>query len=664
LRSAVRFLPPLSRRGRKRAVAATIAAAAVLVTSVAAHVVPFLVPFSFLVYAEQYTEDLRLALLLPSEPQHPDIVIVTLNEDTLARFAYREPVDRGFLADLLRTLEARAPRLVAIDVLFDQPTEPAKDEALRQALGAAPMPVVVSYVDDPAIVTPAQKQFLDGFVPPAARALANLGEDPFDTVRWIYPGHVTADGSFLPSFARRVAERLGVATPAVPIDIAWRGDPPEQGVGPFRIFPAQLVASLPAAWFRDKIVLIGADVSLNDRHRTPFAAVYGGAKGFLAGIVIQAHGTAQLVDGRKPYGLAWPANLAIALVLAGLGATLGTAEIAMLRRIGFASIALLALWIAGFALFHVERAMIDVVDPSVALVLALWATDSLGGLEARHQREFIRTVFSRYVSPKVVEQMVERGALPSLAGERRDMTFLFTDVADFTTLSETIGTQAIAQVLNAYLEGMCQVIQRYDAMVDKVIGDAVFAIFNGAWPQDDHAQRAVRCALDLDAFAESFRAEQNANGIPFGVTRIGIHSGQATIGNFGSATTMQYTALGDAVNTAARLEGLNKYFGTRIAVSEATQSRCVGIAFRPLGMITLKGKLTALRAYEPLGERADAGYVARYLGAYASLEQRDPAALEHFASLHDERPADACVAMHLERLRRGEVGAELVMTDK
>ena len=633
-------------------------------TSAAAHFFPYLVPFSFLVYAEQYVEDVRLALLLPSEPQHPDIVIVTLNEDLLTRFPYREPVDRGFLAGLVQTLQARSPRLIAIDVLFDQPTEPAKDDAMRNALATSPVPLVVSYVDDPAIVTPAQKQFLDSFVPAPARALANLGEDPFDTVRWIYPGHAVADGSFLPSFARRIAERLSVTTPPRPVEIAWRGNPADPGIGPFRIFPAQLVATLPAAWFRDKIVLIGADVSLNDRHRTPFAAVYGGAKGFLPGIVIQAHSTAQLVDGRQPYGISWLGNLTIAFAAACLGAMLGTIEIALLTRIALTGVALLLLWIGGFVLFHAERIMIDLVDPSVALVIAVWATDSLAGLEARRQREFIRNVFSRYVSPKVVERMVERDAMPSLAGERREMTFLFTDVADFTTLSETIGTHAIAEVLNAYLEGACQVILRHDAMVDKFIGDAVFAIFNGAWPQEDHAQRAVRCALDLDVFAERFRAEQNAKGIPFGVTRIGVHTGQATIGNFGSATTMQYTALGDAVNTAARLEGLNKYFGTRISVSEETRRRCDGIAFRPLGIVTLKGKLSALCAYEPIAEGADSGYVARYLGAYASLEQQDPGALERFARLHEEQPADGCVAMHLERLRNGEIGAELIMRDK
>ncbi len=659
----LRRVPQLLRGRGKLGVAASVAVLATLLTSVAAHFLPFLVPFSFLVNGEQFVEDLRTALLLPQEPQDPDIVIVTLNEDLLARFPYREPVDRAFLATLVETLEARSPRLVAIDVLFDQPTEAEKDAALRKVLREAPIPIVVSYVDDPKIVDVEQKRYLDDFVPPEDRALANLGEDPFDTARFIYPGHALADGSYLPSFARRVAARLGIATPAQPIEIAWRGDPPERGAGPFRIFPAQVVPMLPADWFRNKIVLIGADVSLNDRHRTPFAAVHEGAKGFLPGIVIQAHGTAQLVDGRRPYSLPWLDNLAIAFTLAVLGAATGAIEISLVTRFAATGGAVILFWIAGFGLFHWSRIMIDLVDPSVALVLSLWATESLAGIEARRQREFIRGVFSRYVSPKIVEQMVNQSVMPSLEGQRREMTFLFTDVAGFTSLSETVGTLAIAEILNAYLEGMCQVIHDHDAMVDKFIGDAVFAIFNGAWPQEDHPERAVRCALDLDAYAERFRAEQNAKGVPFGMTRIGVHTGQATIGNFGSLDRMEYTALGDAVNTAARLEGLNKYLGTRIAVSEATRARCTGVSFRPLGNITLKGKLSALRVYEPLRD-GDADYIGRYEAAYAALEQHDQAALALLTALSEERPTDGCVAMHLGRLRHGESGAEVVMADK
>jgi class 3 adenylate cyclase len=294
--------------------------------------------------------------------------------------------------------------------------------------------------------------------------------------------------------------------------------------------------------------------------------------------------------------------------------------------------------------------------------MSLWLTESLGGREARRQREFIRSTFSRYVSPKVVKEMIERPSL-AIEGNRREMTFLFTDVAGFTTMSETIGTQELADVLNAYLDGVCQVILRYDGTVDKFIGDAVFAIFNAPTDQPDHAERAVRCGLEIDAFAEGFRERQNAANVPFGTTRIGIHTGSATIGNFGSLQRMEYTALGDAVNTASRLEGLNKYFGTRLCVSAATRAECPTLDFRTLGSVTLKGKLNSLVAYEPLREGMSA-YWRRYEHAYSVLASGDAGALELFARLHDERPADPCVAMHLDRLQSGDIGAELVMPDK
>jgi adenylate cyclase len=657
VRNIARSIPLPGKRARRLLVAVALVLAGTLAATLAVH------RLAFLLYAEQFVADLRI-VLLPVEPQHPEIVIVTLTEDTLAKFPYREPVDRGFLADLLHLLESRAPRAIAMDILFDQPTEPEKDERLRQAIAGATVPLSISYVDDPAIVNDDQKAFLDSFVPPSDRAFANFSEDPFDTARWIFPGRTTADGTYVPGFARAVAAKLGIATPARDVEIAWRGNPPDREATPFRQFPAQTVALLPPAWFKDKVILVGADYSITDRHRTPFAAVYEGAKGFLPGIVIHAHSVAQLLDHRAPYGLGISGNLAIAFALACLGGLIGGIELEIMTRIALASVAVALLWVGGFVLFHADKVMIELVTPTLALAMSLWLTESLGGREARRQREFIRSTFSRYVSPKVVKEMIEKPSL-AIEGNRREMTFLFTDVAGFTTMSEAIGTQELADVLNAYLDGICQVILRYDGTVDKFIGDAVFAIFNAPTDQPDHAERAVKCGLAIDAFAESFREMQNARNVPFGTTRIGVHTGSATIGNFGSLQRMEYTALGDAVNTASRLEGLNKYFGTRLCVSAATRAECPVLAFRTLGIVTLKGKLSSLVAYEPLQDAAqDADYWRRYEHAYSSLASRDAGALELFAKLHDERPADPCVAMHLERLRSGDAGAELVMSDK
>jgi class 3 adenylate cyclase len=309
--------------------------------------------------------------------------------------------------------------------------------------------------------------------------------------------------------------------------------------------------------------------------------------------------------------------------------------------------------------------MIALVTPSFAFAAAMWGAEAVTGHEARLQKVYIQGVFSRYVSPKVVHQLLSDPKRLSLEGERREMTFLFTDVAGFTTLSEGVESHQLAQVLNNYLEGMCQVILKYDGTVDKFIGDAVFAIFNAPTDQLDHAERAVRCALDLDHFAEQFRAEQNAAGVPFGITRIGIHSGPATVGNFGSHARTEYTALGDAVNTASRLEGLNKFFGTRICVSEMTRAHCDGLPFRPIGLVVVKGKTHALGINEPLSEeRASADYIARYRHAYARLESGAEESLALFEALYAENPYDGCVAVHVERLRAGTRSTEIAMTEK
>jgi adenylate cyclase len=624
---------------------------------------------AFLFYAEQLVDDFRIALLLPAEPQDTNIVIVTITEETLAQFPYREPIDRGFLADLLHLIETMGPRAIAIDILFDQPTETAKDERLRRAIAEAPVPLVVSYVDLPAVVNEDQKEFLDAFVPPSSRVLANFSEDQFDTVRTIYPGHIDSNGRFLSGLARGLTMKLGVATPANEVPIAWHGQPAAKTL-PFPIFPAHRLAILPKEWlrtFKDKVVLIGADYSLTDRHRTPFAATLRErAEGFLPGIVIHAHSVAQLLEGRSSGHVDWRINLMIALGLAAFGAWLGGLELELATRGAAGLAAVAAFWAIGFfELSHAARIMIELVAPTLAFALSMWLADSLGGREARRQREFVTSTFSRYVSPKVVRQLVDSRAPLTLDGDRRVMTFLFTDIADFTTLSETIESHRLAEMLNAYLDGVCRIVLKYDGMVDKFIGDAVFAIFNAPTEQADHPERAVKCALEIDEYAERFRRVRNGEGIALGVTRIGVHTGQATIGNFGSLLLkMDYTALGDAVNTASRLEGLNKYFGTRVCVSDTTRAQCETIAFRPLGIITLKGKATAHTVFEALRAPVDAEYVSRYEQAYASLAQRSPTALQLFAALHEERPLDPCVLMHLERLRSGELGAEIAMTEK
>lgn len=661
------FLSRLSKARRDSPFASNIILAAVALAS-AFIAVAAVDRFAPLANADRFLRDLQIALFTPAQTQDPTVVVVAVNEDTLRSFRYRSPIDREYLSGLLTTLAAKKPRAIGLDILLDQPTEESKDAALRETLRGLDVPLVVAYADVDAVTDDAQRAYLDGFVPANQRAYVNLAKDQSDTVRWIFPGKTAKDGVYIRSFARALAEAAGVKTSAQTIEMAWRGKPDDQ---PYAfaeypaLFPPQAVAVLPDEWFAGKIVLIGSDVTLTDRHRTPFANLDDSGRGMLPGVIVQAHAISQLINGTHTPALDWRWDFAIAALLALMAARLGAGKLNLLLRAGAGFAAIFILWVAGFLIFQNSGPMIGLIAPSLAAIMAFSGMDSLSGSEARRQREFIHGAFSRYVSPKLVEQLVRDPERMSLEGERRVMTYLFTDVKDFTTMSETLDSKDLSRVLNAYLDGMTGVILKHDGMVDKFIGDAVFAIFNAPIDLPDHQMRAARCALEMDAFSFKFAAEQNEAGIPFGITRIGLHTGPAVIGNFGSSARFTYTASGDAVNIAARLESLNKHFGTRILASDTTIRDCQDVPSRAVASVVLKGKKIALDVFELLQDgEYPRPYLEAYAKAFAALEMRADEAPALFEALHGEMPDDPCVALHLGRLRAGEKGAFIVMDEK
>ncbi len=624
---------------------------------------------AFLTQAEHFVEDLRIATLLPPEAQDPNIVIAAINEDTLKLFPYRSPVDREFLSNLLKTLEQRQPRAIAMDVLFDQATEPKKDEELKDTIANMTVPLTVSYTDNPELEDDKQLAYLNAFLPPQDRVAAEIASDASGVARWIPSKVRQRDGSYLLGFARGLLAKIGIETPDAQPEMVWHGRPNAQTT-PFRIFPAHLVPVLPPAWIKGKIVLIGEVVSLTDRHRTPFAAVYSGNEGSLPGIEIHANAVAQLLEHKKPHNLGLWAEIALVLAMSLIGASLGGLPVQLAARVGLGIASFALLWGGGFALFEFTGISIVLISPTIAGGLSQWGTDMVTGRQLRRQREFIQSAFGRFVSPKVVAKLVADPEKLTLEGEAREMTFIFTDIEGFTTLSEELAKRedkhVLAHMLNAYLDGVCAAILHLEGTIDKFIGDAVFAIFNAPADQPDHAERAVQCALAIDRFSESFRAEQHAKGIMLGKTRIGVHTGPAIVGNFGSHTRMQYTALGDTVNTASRLEGVNKYFGTRICVSETTRSHVTDVPFRPIGEIAVKGKAEMFEIFEPLDEaRANSAFIMRYLEAYALAKDGDPKAVAIFEELLAEASDDKCVALLYEQMRESNVvGVGMVMHDK
>ncbi|MBI5166072.1 MAG: adenylate/guanylate cyclase domain-containing protein [Magnetospirillum sp.] len=635
--------------------AASIVAAAALLALLGSRVLP---PLAL---TERWLADFRIATLVPSEAPHDDIVVVAIDEETMRLFPYRSPVDRAFLATLLRALEAKGAKAIGIDLLFDQPTEPDKDAALTAALAAAQRPVVVAFAAEADGLTAEQAGWLRAFLPEGLRGHANLAKDPLDgTVRWVFPGR---DGQ--PGMAAALAARVGRETQvAEGTEIRWRS--PAAGLPhAFKVFPAHLAALLPAAWFADKIVLVGTDISLADRHRTPFSLTAGGDAGLMPGVLVHAQGLATLLDRRPSRSVSEAAGAALTLAAALLAALAFRLPWGLTVRLGLAGGLVAAGWIGAFALFRFHGLMVPVMTPTLAFALAAFALEVLGHRDAQQSRRFLKTAFAQYISPELVDQLVADPSMLSLSGEKREMTFLFTDVANFTSLAEGMDASTLTRVLNDYLDGVCAAAFAHGGTITDFIGDAVFATFGAPLPHPDHRQRAMACAREVAAFSRDYEIRMRAQGVPFSHTRIGVHSGTATVGNIGSTRRFKYAPVGDAVNTASRLEGLNKHFGTRICVSETTLLPELLSACRPIGRVVLKGRTVPLGVSELLDDSPESLVRAeRYRHAYALLEADDPGAEGELAVLHAERPDDGLVAFHLGRARAGQRTPLIVMTEK
>ena len=613
---------------------------------------------------ENWLADFRFGTLTPPRPQDKDVVVVVITEDTLATLPYRSPVDRGFLAGLLGHLEAAKPKAIGVDILFDQPTEAAKDEALQKKLRNLSVPVVVAEAATDSNLTKPQQAFLKRFTDGLATGLVNLVKDRADgTVRWILAGKTVA-GVWRPGFVGRVAEAAGVAVPKRNVALVYRGAA-EAGKPAFPIYQAHTVPVLPKKWFEGKLVLIGADLPLIDRHRTPFAAARGVSKGELPGVIIFAHALSQLIEGRTPPGLGAGGRVALIALFAGLGMLFAMFDLPVAAK-SLSNLGVLAmLWVLGFFVYRHGGVMIPLLAPSMAFAVSSGTGVAFLGRRDRKQKKFIRDAFSHYVSPTIVDRLVDDPEQMNVGGERRELTYLFTDLAHFTSLTERTEPAVLVPLLNDYLSGMCRLLFEHGATIDKIVGDAVVGFFNAPVDQADHKARAVAAALDLDAFAQDFVAEYAEKGMTVGITRIGVHSGTAVIGNFGGDQFFDYTAHGDMVNTAARLESVNKHLGTRVCISGVTAEGCPEQAFRPVGALVLKGKSKGLEAFEPLVDgMADSPAARTYEKAFAMMRKNAPGAADGFRDVLALDPGDALAKFHLQRLESGEIGATIVMEEK
>jgi adenylate cyclase len=276
----------------------------------------------------------------------------------------------------------------------------------------------------------------------------------------------------------------------------------------------------------------------------------------------------------------------------------------------------------------------DVEDVMRSLELAKTALRALG----------------RYVPVDLVRELYRTGREPVLGGEMAEVTMMFTDVKDFTSLSEGLTPDELARLLGLYLQAMTQAVHEADGVIDKYVGDAVMAVWNAVRPCADHAEKACRAALAGCEATRRLYESPEWRGRPALHTRFGVHVGRVMVGHFGAPDRMSFTVLGDGVNLASRLEGLNKQYGTTILVSDTVRLAVgSGFAFRLLDKVAVKGRREGVRVYELLGESravvASTGVVAAYERALAAYWRRDfEAALALLESQGDDGPSRVIAA--------------------
>ncbi len=411
---------------------------------------------------------------------------------------------------------------------------------------------------------------------------------------------------------------------------------------------------------RDAIALVGTSAAgLGDLKPTPVQEIF-------PGVEIHANIVSGILDGdfkHRPSDI-WRAELGLLLFI-GILLTVAMPMLGPVAVSIFVMVVLAATVSVNFYLWIIRDLDLPLAS-SVLLILFLAGINAAYGFTVEFRLEHqLRKAFSTYLAPALVEQLVKNPAQLRLQGETRVMTFLFTDVASFTSFVERSPPEQVVAIHNEYLDNVCRIIMDEGGTIDKIVGDAVIAIFNAPLDQPDHALRAVNCALALDKFGREFVTRCERNNIAFGHTRIGVNTGSAVVGNFGGQRRFDYTAYGDVVNITARLEAANKALGTRICVAESTVQQCPDMRFRPIGQLLLRGKETAVAAFEPY--RANVVGVdaeTEYREAYAQVESGSDQALEAFRRLSKAYPNDSLVKLYLNRLRSGIAGTKIDLSSE
>jgi len=606
----------------------------------------------------EWLGDIQVVFAESPAAQNASIFILAITEDTLATLPFRAPINRRFLAELLTALADKGVRAVGVDVLFDQPTNAADDALLRDTLESYDRPVVVAVGNDDSELTQRQRAFQAEYLSSIQTGVANLVKHD-GTVRYTSIEQ-RVDDRYTRTFAAAIAASSGASLPERSERMVFRNTNSRQPY--FRVYPAERVRLLPANWLNGKIALVGGILPNQDQHRTVLSAL-GGASSTTPGVIVHAYMLDQFLSGDGIPQLPAPLEWLLLVLVAGLGFLIinGRGHVAM--KVLLATALLVTIWAGSYVSQQQGGPMLPLFALTLCLFLSLTVSWAYATREERAAKRFLRQAFTHYMSPNVIEDLVRNPEHLHLSGERRDMSFVFADLEAFTRLSEAVKPEALVGMLQDYQDGLVEIALKHGATIERFVGDATLIFFGAPLPQANHAERAVRCAVEWDRFCEQFRIRMHSTGMPVGMTRIGVHTGAAIVGNIGGRRRFAYTAHGDTVNVAARLESANKQFGTRVCMSEASAMHCPEFRFRPIGKVLLKGKEDPVEVVA-LGEGVPDAAYHKYMSAYELLATDDAAALEKFEALLGDYPQDGLVAYQVSRAKSGAGGSMIVLEEK
>jgi adenylate cyclase len=581
-----------------------------------------------------------------ARPPGPEVVVVMIDDRTIAELG-QWPPPRQALAQLVDTLHRAGAKAIGIDILFADPSPRDAgrgDVALAQSIaeaGNVVLPFTFEFGTAAAGASPASTLVgaaysrlsssgdyrplplvPHGIVAPLAplAARASLGHmlvafDVDGAPRYDYPA-LAYDAEFYPSMAVRLVQAyLDVPWSAVGLELGrgvalgGRYVPTDAQMrllvdylGPPGAFPTHslldvLQGRVPSSAFSGRIVLIGASVAgAHDTFPSPFSPTMPGVER-LATVVDSILHDRHLQRPSSSTAIEIGAMLAASILL---GFVVSRASLAT----AFVSATVLAALFAASAHVALTRHGMWMASGLPALsvlvtfiALSLYRYGLLDG-ERRHMRR----VFGRYLAPQMVDRLVAEKKLPELGGEQRELTVLFSDLRGFTTMSERLDPATLTSMINAFLSAATEAVLEHGGTVDKYIGDCIMAFWNAPLDQPDHARMACRAALRIIEKVDALDRELAGQGHPHLVAGIGINTGPCTVGNFGSTRRLEYSAVGDAVNVASRLEGETKNLGFKILIGPETAARVADFAIIPLDRIRVRGRLEAIDVHALVGD--------------------------------------------------------------